>query len=95
MACSLLNIDYNTKHAVFSIDSESDIGDLPKINLSGKGMLNTIGSVSQGSKAIGTNGINYILTGNNEWIRYNSTVSESDIEDYNIATESDIDSLFT
>lgn len=75
MSCRLLKMNYDTKFAIFSIDSESDINDLPRINYFGKGILNTINSVCQGSKAIGTDGTNYILTGSNKWIKYSSTTS--------------------
>lgn len=94
MACSLLNINYTTRHAIFSIDSETDINNLPKINLSGKGALNTIGNVSQGSKAIGTNGTNYILTGNNKWVKYSSSSSGGGGSSEEWATTDDIDKMF-
>ena len=75
MACNLLSIDYTTKHAVFSVDSESDTNILPKNNVKGKSNLWTINSVAYGSLAIGTNGTNYILSGSNEWVTYNKKIN--------------------
>lgn len=75
MSCKLLNMNYTTNYAVFSIDSESDISNLPKHNVKGKSNLWTINSVAQGSLAIGTNGTNYILNGNNEWVTYNKKIN--------------------
>ena len=75
MACKLLNINYTTNYAVFSIDSEGDINILPKHNVKGKANLWTINSVAQGSLAIGTNGTNYILNGSNEWVTYNKKIN--------------------
>lgn len=75
MSCKLLNINYTTNYAVFSIDSESDISNLPKNNVKGKSNLWTINSVAYGSLAIGTDGINYILNGSNEWVTYNKKIN--------------------
>ena len=75
MACNLLSIDYITKHAVFSLDSESDTSELPKCNTNGVNNLSTIGGVAQGSLAIGTNGTNYILNGSNKWVTYNKKIN--------------------
>ena len=75
MSCKLLNMNYTTNYAVFSIDSESDINILPKHNVKGKANLWTINSVAQGSLAIGTNGTNYILNGSNEWVTYNKKIN--------------------
>ena len=75
MACKLLNMNYTTNYAVFSIDSESDISNLPKNNVKGKSNLWTINSVAHGSLAIGTDGINYILNGSNEWVTYNKKIN--------------------
>ena len=75
MACKLMNMNYTTNYAVFSIDSESDTNNLPKHNVKGKANLWTINSVEQGSLAIGTNGTNYILNGNNEWVTYNKKIN--------------------
>ena len=75
MACKLLNMNYTTNYAVFSIDSEGDINNLPKYNVKGKSNLWTINSVAHGSLAIGTNGINYILNGSNEWVKYNKKIN--------------------
>lgn len=74
MSCRLIKMNYDTKFAIFSIDSESDINDLPRSNYFGKGVLKTISSVCQGSLAIGTNGTNYILNGSNKWVKYNKKI---------------------
>jgi hypothetical protein len=71
MSCALININYNTRFAVFSIDNENDISNLPTLTECGKGTLSPVNNVSQGSKAIGTNGTDYILTGEGKWIKYN------------------------
>lgn len=102
MACVLLKMDSNTRFAVFSIDNESDLENLPKIGASGKGdgNVSTIKSVSQGSKAIGTNGTNYILTGKNEWEKYSTSSSSGGggssggYDDSDLATNDDIDDMF-
>ena len=75
MACKLLNMNYTTNYAVFSIDSESDINILPKNNVKGKSNLWTINGVAHGSLAIGTDGTNYILNGSNEWVKYNKKIN--------------------
>ena len=75
MSCKLLNMNYTTNYAVFSIDSEGDINNLPKYNVKGKSNLWTINGVAHGSLAIGTDGTNYILNGSNEWVKYNKKIS--------------------
>ena len=75
MSCKLLNMNYTTNYAVFSIDSESDINILPKNNVKGKSNLWTINGVAHGSLAIGTDGTNYILNGSNEWVTYNKKIN--------------------
>lgn len=75
MSCKLLNMNYTTNYAVFSIDSESDTNNLPKHNVKGKANLWTINGVAHGSLAIGTDGTNYILNGSNEWVTYNKKIN--------------------
>ena len=70
MAAQLLDLNYDTHFARFTIDSESDLNNLPKIDTAGKDNLNTINNVSQGSMAYCTDGKDYILSGSNEWIEY-------------------------
>lgn len=70
MAAQLLDLNYDTRFARFAIDSESDLNNLPKIDTAGKDNLNTINNVSQGSMAYCTDGKDYILSGENEWIEY-------------------------
>ncbi len=103
MACKLIKIDYNTRFAIFSIDKEADIDNLPLTDRNGKEELNTLYPVSQGSKAMRTDGVNYILNGDlNKWIKqtYSSSSGGSgggggDIPPgVDIAGESDIDSIF-
>lgn len=75
MACKLMKLNYNTGHAVFSIDDNSDLNNLPDLNNTGKSEMSVIKNISQGSLAIGSNGENYILTGNNKWIKYNGNIN--------------------
>ena len=46
------------------------------MNSKGQDLLSTIQSCAQGSIAKGTNGKNYILTGDNKWILYSSTATD-------------------
>lgn len=100
MAVSLINKNYNTQVCIFSFDSWNEDKDkLPNLNTRGKDLLSTIYSCAQGSKAVGTDGTNYVLTGENEWKKYNtlSTGSPSDNpqeEDIEPITSEDIASLF-
>ena len=88
MAVALLNKNHITHCCKFSYDTwDEDKDKLPNLIKAGKGVLSTIQLCSQGSLAIGTNGINYILTGNNEWIKYsqaNSSESSGEILEDNI-----------
>lgn len=71
MAVSLINKNYETNTCVFCYDVwETDKDKLPTLNSRGKDKLSTLYSCAQGSIAKGTNGINYILTGDNHWIKY-------------------------
>lgn len=95
MAVSLLTKNPNTKYCKFSYDNwEKDKDSLPTLNTKGKYILSTIYSCSQGSLAIGTDGTNHILTGDNKWIRYNSSESFSDLE-FEPISEEQINELFT
>ena len=76
MAVCLLHKDYATNYCEFSFDNWiTDNVMLPNLNTSGKGILNTVASCCQGSLAKGTDGSNYILTGENKWIPYISNTS--------------------
>lgn len=81
MAAELINLDYATRFERFSIDSESDLNSLPKINVAGKDNLSTIDCVSQGSMAYCTDGKDYILNGSNKWVRYIPV--DNSISEYN------------
>lgn len=71
MGVCLLSRDYSTNYCIFSYDSwENDGKMMPNLNTSGKGILSTIKSCCQGSRAVGTDGTNMILTGENLWIPY-------------------------
>lgn len=75
-AVSLINKNYSTNVCVFCYDTWSEDKDkLPTMSSAGKDLLSTIRSCAQGSIAKGTNGENYILTGNNTWILYSSATS--------------------
>lgn len=103
MSVSLINRNYNTNVFIFSFDSwELDKDKLPNLNTRGKDSLYFIHSCAQGSKAIGTNGTNYILTGDNTWIKYSSNNSGSSggsgencyCEELEYATSNDIQQMF-
>ena len=73
-AVSLINKINSTNVCIFSFDTWSEDKDkLPTMNSAGKDSLSTIRSCAQGSIAKGTNGKDYILTGNNTWISYSSS----------------------
>lgn len=97
----LLDRNYSTNYCVFSIDSVEDLKSLPKYNVAGKGILNTISSCCPNSKARCTNGDTYALNGDtNEWIKYASSGGGSGggstvvTPDLNYATDDDIKNLF-
>lgn len=100
MAVGLLNKKYTTNYCVFSYDNWStDKDKLPNLDTAGKDALSIIKSCSQGSLAIGTDGINYILTGNNVWIKYSTSSSGGSsgggvVEDIEQITTEEIQSLF-
>ena len=79
MAVSLIEKNYQTNFCRFAFDTwENDKDSLPDLKKRGKGNLATILSCSQGSLAIGTvNGDDYILTGDNTWIRYTGSFGSS------------------
>lgn len=95
----LLNQNYSTNYCVFSIDSTSDLKLLPRYNVAGKGILNTISTCCPSSKAMCTNGDIYVLNGNkNEWVKYTSSGGSSGggelPSDVEYATDEDIENLF-
>lgn len=95
----VMTVNYNTKHYVFSIDTISDIGILPKYGISGKQGMSTISTVNPGSVAKRTNGDIYILNGDqNEWIKASSGNTGGDTgslpDDLEYATNDDIDKMF-
>lgn len=102
MAVTLLNKNYSTNHCTFSYDDwDTDKTSLPTLTTRGKGILSTIYSCCQGSLAIGTDGINYILTGDNEWIKYTNASGGSsggtgsgELIDVEAITDDEIKSLF-
>ena len=74
MSVWLLSKDNTTDFCRFTFDVwETDKECLPTLNSAGKGVLSTIKSTSMGSLAIGTNGDDYILSGNNQWVKYNGS----------------------
>lgn len=70
MAAQLLDLNYDTRFARFTIDSKSDLNNLPKLDCSGTDSLKSVDGVSQGSMAYCVDGKDYILSGSNEWIEY-------------------------
>ena len=103
MAVSLIEKNYNTNYCVFSYDNwEKDKDSMPTMNTRGKGILSTVLSCSQGSKAIGTDGTSKILNGDsNKWISYASVNSEGSSgggsgnngSDLDIATDEAVDKM--
>ena len=106
MSVSLLEKNYNTNYCIFSYDNwEKDKDSMPTMNTRGKGILSTILSCSQGSKAIGTDGTAKILNGErNEWISYSSSNSGDNsggitgggsgtIDESKIATNDDVSNV--
>lgn len=103
MAVSLIEKNYNTNYCEFSYDNwENDKDSIPTMNTHGKGILSTILSCSQGSKAIGTDGTMKILNGDrNEWVDYNASInvgntgggSNNDGFGLNIATGEEVDDV--
>lgn len=101
MAVSLIEKNYSTNYCVFSYDNwENDKDYIPTMNTRGKGILSTLLSCSQGSKAIGTDGTTKILNGDsNKWIDYSvgnggsSGNSSGSGTDLNIATNEEVDSV--
>ena len=104
MSVSLINKNYSTQVCMFSFDIwDEDKDKLPNLNTRGKDTLSTIYSCAQGSKAIGTDGTNYILTGGNEWKKYSgisggssggNTGDDPQYEDIEPITNGEIESLF-
>ena len=70
MGVSLISRDYSTNFCKFAYDTEEDIKNLPNMKSRGKEGLSNILSCSHASLAIGTNGKDYILTGENVWKEY-------------------------
>ncbi len=70
MSVCLLHKDYSTNFCRFAFDAVDELSKLPNMTTRGKEGLYNVLSCSQGSLAIGTNGEDYILTGENQWIKY-------------------------
>ena len=71
MSVCLLQKDYSTNFCRFAFDTVDELSKLPTMTSRGKEGLCNVLSCSQASLAIGTNGENYILTGQNQWVKYN------------------------
>ena len=101
MAVSLIEKNHSTNYCVFSYDNwEKDKDSMPTMNTRGKGILSTILSCSQGSKAIGTDGTTKILNGDsNKWIDYSGGSSGGisggggTVDNINIATSDEVDDV--
>lgn len=93
---SITKIEYETNVCHFAVDTVNELDLLPKFNTAGQGILNTISSCSIGSMAIVTSTSDrYILNGEqNKWIKLTSSGGGGGGEDYDFATEGDIDDLF-
>lgn len=70
---SMLDRKYETKWAMFYIDSEDDLKLLPNNSRSGVGEYKTLGPCVPGSKAVMPDGTQYMLNGNNEWTVYTTS----------------------
>lgn len=92
----LINMNYQTRFCKFSIDSDSDLSSLPKLESPGKESLSTIKSCAHGSLVYATNGKTYVLSGENEWILYSgySPGGNTETEDIEPISKSYIESLF-
>ncbi len=65
---AMTNFDYKTGIGSFTVQSVSDLELLPKYEIQGKDILNTVKSVDFGSDAfVIDTGEVYILNSNNEW----------------------------
>lgn len=99
MAVGLLHKNYNTDICRFSFDTwDSDQDKLPTLDSPGKDALSVVISCRQGSMAIGTNGDKYVLTGDNNWIKYNAqggSGTSGDSEEIQAITDEEINSLFS
>ena len=94
----LISMDYQTRVAKFSVDTEDELNDLPRIGIKGKSPLDMIGSCNMGSLAIVTEtSEKFILSGDkNKWVKaYSPSGGGGELpEDYEIADKDDIDNLF-
>lgn len=96
----LISMDYQTRVAKFSVDTEDELNDLPRIGIKGKSPLDKIGSCNMGSTAIVTEtSENFILSGNkNKWVKtYSPSSGDGGTElpeDWEEADKDDIDDLF-
>lgn len=62
------DIDYTTRIASFKVRSESDLENLPKYEIEGKGDLSSIKSINFGSEALVMDTASlYMLNDDNEW----------------------------
>ena len=62
------DIDYTTRIASFKVRSESDLENLPKYEIEGKGDLSSIKSINFGSAALVMDTASlYMLNDDNEW----------------------------
>ena len=76
MSVCLLQKDYSTNFCRFAFDTVDELSKLPTMTSRGKEGLYIVLSCSQASLAIGTNGENYILTGQNKWVEYNGNFGD-------------------
>lgn len=103
MAASLKDLDPKTRVAFFYLDTDTqaDVDRLPDLFSPGKENLSTVNGCAMGSVAFVINEDTYYyqLNGQNEWIkkkRFSGGGGGGDVdpEDYEWATEQDIDKMF-
>lgn len=94
-----LNRINNERVGWFYIDTSADVVLLPNMKMSGKESLSTVNGCNMGSIAEiiseDESGYYFQLDGNNNWIKKKKSGGGGvDPEDYDWATEGDIDKLF-
>lgn len=99
MSAVELSRNDKTRYCIFYVDSSSDTQYLPTGKKGGTGDLYASTPCRPGSIARVKDGTNYILTGDDTWIKYNGATGGSgggssvDPGDLSIATEDEVQSM--
>lgn len=97
---SLLDMNYNTRFALFFVSDQNELNKLPTHSKRGEDVLSTVYSCAYGSLAKCENGDTYILSGNDTWTIYKSSNNNSNtggstlIDEVEPIPNSSIKSLF-